>query len=183
MRAEIVRLVEQADPFLTAAARAYGGAVLAPAENPDADAAADLGRRILQAVSRRRSDREGAALAAATQDLAERPEDAAAPAAVQEVLKRALRKDSDLRAEVAALLSAPPAVDATATASDTVPLLQAALARSEQVPATPTPTPWTTATTSRSPTWRRVASTGRSPSWRPPSPGSSRSSATPTPTP
>ncbi|GAA4834972.1 tetratricopeptide repeat protein [Kitasatospora terrestris] len=78
MSAEIVRLVEQAGPYPTAAVRAYGGAVLARAGNSAADATSDLGRRVLQAVARRRSDPKQASLAAAVQDVAEDPDTLAA---------------------------------------------------------------------------------------------------------
>ncbi|GJF29236.1 hypothetical protein KNE206_19360 [Kitasatospora sp. NE20-6] len=57
--------MEQAGPYLTAAVSAYGGAVLARAEGAAADSTANLGRRILQTVWRRRTEPEQAALEAA----------------------------------------------------------------------------------------------------------------------
>ncbi|MFG2818636.1 hypothetical protein ACGFX4_04315 [Kitasatospora sp. NPDC048365] len=120
MSAEIVQLVEQAGPYLTAAASAYGGAVLARAEDAAVDATANVGRRILQAVWHRRAEPEQAALEAAVLDVAEDAEDADAAAVLRQQLKRALREDAGLRAEIAALLPpAPAAGGVTVTAVGT----------------------------------------------------------------
>ncbi|MER5355178.1 hypothetical protein ABT093_33255 [Kitasatospora sp. NPDC002551] len=99
MSTEIVQLAQQAGPYLTAAASAYGGAVPVRAEETAADATVDLGRRILQAVFRRGGAAEQAALEKAVQEVADTPEDA------------------ELRAELAALLPAPAAGAVTITAS------------------------------------------------------------------
>ncbi|WP_354641078.1 hypothetical protein [Kitasatospora camelliae] len=117
MSAEIVQLVEQAGPYLTAAVGAYGGAVLARAENAAVDATANLGRRILHAVWRRGGEPEQASLEAAILDVAEDTDDADAAAALRQQLKRALREDADLRKEVADLLPAPAAGPVNITAS------------------------------------------------------------------
>lgn len=53
MDAEIVQL---AGPYLTAAAGAYGAAVLTRVEDVAADATVSVGRRILQTVWRRRNE-------------------------------------------------------------------------------------------------------------------------------
>ncbi|GHF96358.1 hypothetical protein [Streptomyces thermodiastaticus] len=102
--AEIVQLVEQAGPYLSAAVSAYGVAVFSRAESAAVDATANLGRRILQAVWRRRDERGRAELEAAVQDATEAPEDEDAAAAVRQQIKRALREDAELRAELARLL-------------------------------------------------------------------------------
>jgi len=117
MGTEIAELVQQAGPYLTAAASAYGGAVLTRAEDAAADATANLGRRILQAVWRRRSEPEQAALEAAVLDVAEDADDADAAAALRQQLRRALREDSGLLRELADLLPAPAAGTVTITAS------------------------------------------------------------------
>jgi len=117
MSTEIVQLVEQASPYLTAAVSAYGGAVLARAEDAAADATANLGRRILRAVWRRRSEPEQAALEAAVRDAAEDAGDPDAAAALRQQLKRALREDAELLKELAELLPAPAAGSVTITAS------------------------------------------------------------------
>lgn len=117
MSAEIVQLVEQAGPYLSAAVSAYGGAVLVRAEDAAADATANVGRRILQALWRRRPEPSQAALEAAVQDAAEDAGDVDAAAALRQQLKRALREDAELRKELADLLPAPAAGSMTITAS------------------------------------------------------------------
>ncbi|MFJ4094586.1 hypothetical protein ACIPYS_23630 [Kitasatospora sp. NPDC089913] len=117
MSGDIVQLVEQASPYLTAAVSAYGGAVLARAEDTAVEATANLGRRILQAVWRRRTEPQQTALEAAVQDAAEAPDDPDAAAALRQQIKRALREDAELLAELAALLPAPTAGSVTITAS------------------------------------------------------------------
>ncbi|MET8901428.1 hypothetical protein ACFVGX_05265 [Streptomyces sp. NPDC127113] len=104
MSAEIVQLVEQAAPYLSTAVSAYGVAVFSRAEDAAADATANLGRRMLQAVWRRRNEQGQAELEAAVQDAAEAPEDEDAAAAVRHQVKRALREDAELLAELAGLL-------------------------------------------------------------------------------
>ncbi|MEU0739140.1 hypothetical protein [Streptomyces sp. NPDC006134] len=106
MSAEIVQLVEQAGPYLATAVSAYGAAVFTRAESAAVDATANLGRRILQAVWRRRDERGRAELEAAVQDAAEAPDDADAAAAVRLQVRRALREDAELLAELARLLPA-----------------------------------------------------------------------------
>ncbi|MBL1068140.1 hypothetical protein [Streptomyces sp. 7-21] len=106
MSGEAVQLVEQAAPYLLSAVSAYGMAVFSRAENAAADATANLGRRILRAVWRRRDEQGRQELEAAVRDAAETPEDADAAAAVRQQVKRALREDAELRAELARLLPA-----------------------------------------------------------------------------
>ncbi|WP_097254566.1 hypothetical protein [Streptomyces sp. Ag109_G2-15] len=106
MSTEIVQLVEQAGPYLTTAVSAYGAAVFTRAESAAVDATANLGRRILQAVWHRRDAQGRAELEAAVQDAVEAPEDADAAAAVRQQIKRALREDAELVAELARILPA-----------------------------------------------------------------------------
>ncbi|MEU5666770.1 hypothetical protein [Streptomyces longwoodensis] len=106
MSAEIVQLVEQAGPYLTTALSAYGVAVFTRAETAAADATANLGRCVLQAVWRRRDERGRAELEAAVHDAVESPEDEDAAAALRQQIKRVLREDAELRAELARLLPA-----------------------------------------------------------------------------
>ncbi|WP_406101053.1 hypothetical protein [Streptomyces canus] len=110
MSAEIVQLMEQAGPYLSAAVGAYGAAVLSQAEdaavNAAADATAGLGRRILRVVWRRRDEEGRAALESAVQTAAEEPNDTDAAAALRQQIKRALREDAELAREVAGLLTA-----------------------------------------------------------------------------
>ncbi|MGY3851234.1 hypothetical protein ACWV2X_39365 [Streptomyces hydrogenans] len=108
MNAEIMEVLGQAEPYLTAAVSAYGAAVLVRAQDVALDAAvegtAGVGRRILELVWRRRDGEERAALEAAVQDAAEDPEDSDAVAALRHQVKRALREDAELVRELVALL-------------------------------------------------------------------------------
>ncbi|MFB7615281.1 hypothetical protein [Kitasatospora sp. NPDC056181] len=117
MSGDIVQLVEQASPYLTAAMSAYGGVALARAEDSAAEATANLGRRFLQAVWRRRTEREQAALEAAIHEAAEDTDDPDATAALRHQIKRAIREDADLLKELAALLPTPASGSVTITAS------------------------------------------------------------------
>ncbi|WP_330456261.1 hypothetical protein OIB37_04830 [Streptomyces sp. NBC_00820] len=107
MGAEIVQLVQQAGPYLTAALGAYGGTVLSRAEEAAADATADLGRRILRAVWSRGDESEQATLEVAVDEALQDAEDPDAMAALRQLIKRALRDDEELRRELAELLPAP----------------------------------------------------------------------------
>ncbi|MER7179792.1 hypothetical protein ABT404_09965 [Streptomyces hyaluromycini] len=105
MSAEIVQLVEQAGPYLTTAVSVFGTAVLTRAEDAAADATANLGRRILQAVWHRRGEQGQAELEAAVQDAADDPDDGDAAATLRQQIKRALREDVALREELAGMLA------------------------------------------------------------------------------
>jgi hypothetical protein len=104
--ADIVQLVEQAGPYLTTAVAAYGVAVFTRMESVAADATANLSRRILQAVWRRRDDQGRAELEVAVQEAAEAPDDEDAAAALRQHIKRALRDNAELLAELARMLPA-----------------------------------------------------------------------------
>ncbi|WP_345610021.1 hypothetical protein [Streptomyces sanyensis] len=106
MGADVVQLVGQAGPYLMSAAGAYGVAVFTRAESAAVDATANLGRRILQAVWHRRDEQGRGELEAAVQDAADAPEDADAAAALRQQLKRALREDTELLADLARMLPA-----------------------------------------------------------------------------
>lgn len=101
-----MRLVERAGPCLTTAVGAYGVTVFTRAESAAVDATANLGRRILRAVWDRRDERGRVELEAAVRDAAEAPEDADAAAALRQQVKRALREDAGLSAELARMLPA-----------------------------------------------------------------------------
>jgi hypothetical protein len=109
MDAEIVQLVEQAGPYLSAAAGAYGAQVFARAEDAAVEAAVDatagLGRRILRAVWHRQGEQGRDALASAVEDAAQEPDDADAAGALRQHVKRALREDEELRQELAELFA------------------------------------------------------------------------------
>ncbi|MET7696893.1 hypothetical protein [Streptomyces sp. NPDC005485] len=118
---DIVQLVEQAGPYLTAAVGAYGVAVFTRAESAAVDATANLGWRILQAVWCRRDEQGQAELEALVQDTADAPDDADAAAALRQQIKRALREDAELLAELARLLpSAGETVNVTASGARSI---------------------------------------------------------------
>ncbi|GHJ34899.1 hypothetical protein [Streptomyces sp. TS71-3] len=117
MSTEIVQLVEQAGPYVTAALGSYGGAVLVRAQDAAVDGTANVGRRVLRAVWQRLGGRDRDALEQAVQDAADDPQDADAGGALRQQIKRALREDAELMRELAALLPAVPAGSVTITAS------------------------------------------------------------------
>ncbi|WP_116215744.1 hypothetical protein [Streptomyces olivoreticuli] len=114
MDTEIVTVMDQVGPYLTAALGAYGVGVLGRAEDAAVDATANIGRRVLHAVWRRRGAQERAALEAAVQDVAAEPGDEDAAAALRQQIKRALREDAELLKELSALVPTGPV---TVTAS------------------------------------------------------------------
>ncbi len=96
----------QAGQYLAPAVSAYGAAVLTRAESAAVDATANVGRRILQTVWRRRDEQGRAELEAAVRDVDEAPDDEDSAAALRQQVKRALRDDAELLAELTKLLSA-----------------------------------------------------------------------------
>jgi hypothetical protein len=114
---EIVQLVEHMGPYLSTAMGVYGAGVLTRAENAAADATANLGRRILQAVWQRRAEPGRMELLAAVQDAADDSGDPDAAAALRQQIKRALREDTTLRDELAHILSTSRSVSVNVTAS------------------------------------------------------------------
>lgn len=116
---EITQWVAQAGPAVSAAAGAYGVAVLTRAQDAAADATVGLGQRIVQAVWRRAGETGRAELERAVVEHAGDPEDPDTVAALRTVLKRALRDDPALREELAALVPVPTAGSVAITASGT----------------------------------------------------------------
>ncbi|MFF9605085.1 hypothetical protein ACF1GY_22790 [Streptomyces sp. NPDC014684] len=117
MDAEVVQLVDQAGPYLTAAVGAYGAAVLTRAQDAAADATVGLGQRILQLLWRRGDEAGRAELARVVDEAADEQDDAYSAAVLSRLLRRALRDDPVLQEEVSELLPAPAAGTVTITAS------------------------------------------------------------------
>jgi signal transduction histidine kinase len=115
--AEIAQLVAQAGPYLTTAVGAYGAAVLTRAEDAAADATATLGRRILQAVWRRRDETGQAELERVVDEAADEQDASYTAAVLSRLLRQALQDDAELRAELSAMLRTPVAGSVTVTAS------------------------------------------------------------------
>ncbi|GAA0682036.1 hypothetical protein GCM10010193_39690 [Kitasatospora atroaurantiaca] len=107
MAADLVQLVDDAGPYITAALGAYGRAVLTQAENAAAGATANLGRRILQLVWHRRAETDQGSLQAALEDATQDCGDPDAAAALRYQIRRALRDDADLLGAFADLLPTP----------------------------------------------------------------------------
>ncbi|MCP9958739.1 hypothetical protein [Streptomyces sudanensis] len=91
-------------PYVTAAIAAYGSAVVTRTTDTAADATVSLGQRIVQRLWSREEDREG--LEQAIDEVAEDPQDDDAQAALRVQVRRILRQDSELAAELARLLPA-----------------------------------------------------------------------------
>lgn len=91
-------------PYVTAAVTAYGSAVLVRTTDTAADATVSLGQRIVQRLWSREENREG--LEQAVDEVAEDPQDEDAQAALRVQVRRILRQDSELAAELARLLPA-----------------------------------------------------------------------------
>ncbi|MFF4607594.1 hypothetical protein ACFY12_33265 [Streptomyces sp. NPDC001339] len=91
-------------PYVTAAVTAYGSAVVTRTTDTAADATVSLGRRIVQRLWSREENRDG--LEQAIEEVAEDPQDDDAQAALRVQVRRILRQDSELAAELAQLLPA-----------------------------------------------------------------------------
>jgi hypothetical protein len=96
-------LAGQMVPFMSAAAAAYGGAVLAKVRDDTADVTVALGRRLLQRVFGARGEGQGPP--EPVLDLVAYPEDGDALAALRLAVRKALEADPRLAADVQALLS------------------------------------------------------------------------------
>jgi hypothetical protein len=108
---EIVALVTDATPYMTAAVGAYGGAVLAKVRDDAADATVGAGRKVLQRVFGRRRDGEPlpAPLAAVVAD----PGDNDALGMLRYAIRQALEADTAMLAEVREILAAVPSATVT----------------------------------------------------------------------
>ncbi|MFE2942098.1 hypothetical protein ACFXKG_24070 [Streptomyces sp. NPDC059255] len=89
-------------PYITAAVAAYGGAVVTRTSDVAADATVSLGRRIVQRLWSREENRDG--LRQAIEEVAGDPADDDARAALRVQVRRILREDAELTAELARLL-------------------------------------------------------------------------------
>ncbi|MFC9610390.1 hypothetical protein [Streptomyces sp. NPDC056938] len=115
MGAEIMQLVGQAGPAVTAAVGAYGAAVLTRAQDAAADSTVSLGQRILQLVWRHRDEAGQAELERVVGEAADEQDDAYSTAVLSRLLRHALQDDPVLRKELAAVLPATSTVTVTAS--------------------------------------------------------------------
>jgi hypothetical protein len=111
MAGEIATLVSDATPYITAAAGAYGGAVLAKVRDDTANATVGLGRRLLQRVFGHGV--EDTALPAPLAALAADPDDADALGMVRWMMRQALEADAAMLRDVRSILASAEGVTAT----------------------------------------------------------------------
>jgi hypothetical protein len=100
---EVATLAAEVVPFASAAAAAYGGAVLAKVRDDAADATVGLGRRLLQRIFGVRG--HGEALPEAVADVVADPADEDAVAALRLAVRKALAADAGLQGEVRDMLA------------------------------------------------------------------------------
>ncbi len=103
MDGEIVTVMEQFGPYLSAASGSYGADVISRAEDPAVGATANAGRRLLRTVWWRRPEQR-AEPSAAVREVAREPADEEAVAALRGQIEHALREDADLLRELGELL-------------------------------------------------------------------------------
>ncbi len=103
MDGDAAALAAQAMPYLTAAASAYGGAVLAQVRDDAAEATVGLGRRLAQRIFGTR--RGGEPLPEPLADLISDSDDEDAVAAMRLAVRKAIAADPQLRADIASLLA------------------------------------------------------------------------------
>ncbi|WP_449065413.1 hypothetical protein [Planomonospora algeriensis] len=102
MSAELAVLAEQAIPYVSAAAAAYGGAVLARTQEQAADATVAWGQRLLQRLfSTATTEAETPEVVA---DLVAAPEDPDVQAAMRLAIRKVLAADAQLAAEITDML-------------------------------------------------------------------------------
>jgi hypothetical protein len=98
MSGELVQLAGEVTPYVTAAAAAYGGAVLAQVQEEAATATVGFGRRMAQRIFGVRA--EGEETPEVMTDVIDNPQDADNVAALRKAIRKALAADADLAAQV-----------------------------------------------------------------------------------
>lgn len=116
MSAEIAELANAAVPYVSAAAGAYGNAVLTKLQEQSADATVRTGGSLLRRLLRQ--EQSAPALEAAVLDLAEDVDDPDRQGALRLQIRKLLTEDEELRTEITGLLkAAEPAVTASGSRS------------------------------------------------------------------
>ena len=100
---EVATLAAEVVPYASAAAAAYGGAVLAKVRDDAADVTVGLGRRLLQRIFGTRGQDE--ALPEPVADVVADPADEDAVAALRLAVRKALAADAGLQGEVRDMLA------------------------------------------------------------------------------
>lgn len=104
MSGDVASLAADIVPYMSAAASAYGGAVLARVRDDAADATVGLGRRLLQRIFGTRAP--GEQLPDSLADVVSNPRDDDAAAALRLAVRKALEASPTLREEVEGMLAA-----------------------------------------------------------------------------
>ncbi|MER5265584.1 hypothetical protein ABTZ99_26235 [Actinosynnema sp. NPDC002837] len=102
MSAEIAELANAVVPYVTAAAGAYGSAVLTKLQEQSADATVRTGGSLLRRLLGK--EKSAPALEAAVLDLAEDTEDPDRQGALRLQIRKLLAEDEELRAEISDVL-------------------------------------------------------------------------------
>ncbi|MEV1114874.1 hypothetical protein AB0I91_07380 [Actinosynnema sp. NPDC049800] len=102
MSAEIAELANAVVPYVTAAAGAYGSAVLTKLQEQSADATVRTGGSLLRRLLGK--EKSAPALEAAVLDLAEDIEDPDRQGALRLQIRKLLAEDEELRAEISDVL-------------------------------------------------------------------------------
>jgi hypothetical protein len=103
MAGELATLAADMAPYISAAASAYGGAVLAKVRDDSADATVGLGRRLLQRIFGRA--KEGEALPGVLAEVVKNSGDEDYLTPLQGVIVSALKNDPQMLAEVREILA------------------------------------------------------------------------------
>jgi hypothetical protein len=109
---ELAVLIGEVSPYVTAAVGAYGGAVLARANDQAADATVGLGRRMLRRVF---GTRAAGDVPQPVADLAADPGDPDLQAALRVAIRRLLAADAELAGDLRGMLAGAAAVTVTAS--------------------------------------------------------------------
>jgi hypothetical protein len=104
MDGDAASLAVQMTPYMSAAAAAFGGAVLAKVRDDAVDATVGLGRRLLQRVFGTRM--QGEPVPEPLADVLAYPDDDDAVAALRIAVRKALDADPQLQADVHSMLAA-----------------------------------------------------------------------------
>jgi hypothetical protein len=101
--AEIAQVAAEMVPYVTSALSAYGGAVLAKAEDGAADATAGFGRRLLRRLFRRNED--GEPLPPVLAKVVANPDDPDYLGTLRATIRDALESDAQMLAEIREILA------------------------------------------------------------------------------
>lgn len=106
MSGDLVQLATDVTQYVTTAAGAYGGAVLARTQDQAADATVGFGRRLAQKIFGVRE--EGEEVPEALADVIDDPDDGDNQAALRKAIRKALAADAELAEQVGAMLAEAP---------------------------------------------------------------------------